>query len=129
MLGLFGWTTTFRIVSVNQPSTLLSSYLLLVQHNSSRIDRAKRLCYTWRDCFATTVKHIRATDLIEHSIDLEADARPVHGTLPKHTTLEREFANRIFPEMEDAGIIARRSSPWGRGLNSLPRKKDRPTYE
>ena len=82
-----------------------------------------RLAYTWRDCFAKTVRDIKATDLIEHSIDLEPHARPIKGTLPKYTPQEREFANRIFPELEDAGIIVRRSSPWGARTKFPPKKK------
>ena len=88
--------------------------------------RAMRLLYTWRDCFALTVKDIKPTDLIEHSIDLVLDAKPVKGTLPKYTAQEREFANRIFPELEDAGIIVRRSSPWGARSKFPPKKKGSP---
>ena len=54
-----------------------------------------------------SVKDITVTDLIEHSIDLTLDAKPVKGTLPKYTMQEREFTNNIFPELEDAGIIIR----------------------
>ena len=78
-----------------------------------RVEQVYRLLYTWRDCFATRVQDIQATDLIEHSIDLVPNAKPVAGSPPKYTAAEREFANRIFPELEDAGIIVRRSSPWG----------------
>ena len=87
-----------------------------------RIERARRLVYTYKDCFATTIREIKATDLIEHSIDLEEGARPVKGTLPKYTQEEREFANQIFPELEDAGIIIRCSSEWG-ARTKFPSKK------
>ena len=79
--------------------------------------------YTWRDCFATSLRDVKATDLIEYSIDLEREAQPIRGTLPKYTVQEREFANKIFPELEDAGIIARRSSPWGARTKFPPKKK------
>ena len=75
-----------------------------------RIKRTQRLLYTWKDCFAANVRDIKARDLIEHSIDLEPNAKLVKGSLPRYTAEEREFANRIFPELEDAGIIVRRSS-------------------
>ena len=88
-----------------------------------RIQAAKQLAYTWKDCFATSVRDIKTTDLIEHSIDLVPNAKPVHGTLPKYTPQEREFANKIFPELEDAGIIIRRSSPWGARTKFPPKKK------
>ena len=34
-----------------------------------RRDLAKRLFYTWRGCFARTSFDLKATDMIEHSID------------------------------------------------------------
>ena len=88
-----------------------------------RIERAEKLVYTWKDCFAANIRDIKATDLIEHSIDLVPNARPVAGSLPKYTAAEREFANKIFPELEDAGIIVRRSSPWGARTKFPPKKK------
>ena len=91
-----------------------------------RMEKAQRLLYTWKDCFATNVRDIKATDIIEHSIDLEPNAKPVKGTLPRYTQQEREFANRIFPELEDAGIIVRRSSPWGARTKFPPKKKGSP---
>lgn len=69
------------------------------------------------------MKDVKATDLIEHLIDLVPDARPVKGKSPKYTTKEREFANTIFPAMENAGIIFRQSSPWGARTKFLPKKK------
>jgi len=52
---------------------------------SAKIALAKQLLYTWRDCFARSVREIQPTDLIEHTIDLIPDARPVKGRLPKYT--------------------------------------------
>ena len=90
---------------------------------ADRMEKVKRLLYTYRDCFAVSLRDIKPTDLIEHSIDLEPNAKPVKGSLPKYTTEEREFANQIFPELEDAGIITRRSSPWGVRTKFPPKKK------
>ena len=44
-----------------------------------RIQAAKQLAYTWKDCFATSVRDIKTTDLIKHSIDLVPNAKPVTG--------------------------------------------------
>lgn len=95
----------------------------IMADSTERIEKAKRLAYTWKDCFAKHIRDIKTTDLIEHSIDLEPNAKPVRGTLPKYTPQEREFANKIFPELEDAGIITRRSSPWGARTKFPPKKK------
>ena len=95
----------------------------IMADSNERVEKAKRLAYTWRECFAKSVRDIKTTDLIEHSIDLQPNAKPVKGTLPKYTKEEREFANLIFPELEDAGIIVRRSSPWGARTKFPPKKK------
>lgn len=67
--------------------------------------KAKRLFYTWQECFAKNIRDIRATDIIEHSIDLKPRAHPVQGKIPHYKAVERAFANEIFPLIEDAGII------------------------
>ncbi len=81
-----------------------------IANTAERVAKTKQLFYTWRDCFAENVCDIKATDLIEHSIDFLPKARPVMGKVPKYTNAEHAFANEIFPQMEDAGIITRRSS-------------------
>lgn len=68
-------------------------------------DQVVRLLYTWCDCFATSCIDIKATDLIEHSIDLILDACPIKAKLLKYSHYKWEFANCILPEMEVAGII------------------------
>ena len=93
-----------------------------------RVSKARRMLYTWKECFATSVRKIKPTDLIEHFIDLVPNAKPVRGTLPKYTVQEREFANRIFSELEDADIIVRRSSEWGARTKFPPKKKDLPLF-
>ena len=84
---------------------------------------AKRLLYTWRDCFAKTLRDIEPTDLVHHSIDLVDDAKPVYQTIKRYTPKEKEFAARIFPEMEEAGIIMRAASDWGARTQFPPKKK------
>lgn len=71
----------------------------------NRVKKAQRLVYTWRDCFAKSVKDIQVTDLLEHSIDLMKDAKPIKKKTSKYTAKERDFANKIFSAIENAGII------------------------
>ena len=87
-----------------------------------RMTRAKRLIYIWKECFAITIRDIRATNFIEHSIDLISNAKSIRDTLPKYTFKKREFANRIFSKLENADIIVRKSSPWG-AKTKFPFKK------
>ncbi len=85
--------------------------------------KARGLFYTWRDCFTKNIRDIRATDLIEHSIELKPWAQPVGGKILHYTAAERAFANEIFPLIENAGVIVRRSSEWGAKTKFLPKKK------
>jgi RNase H-like domain found in reverse transcriptase/Integrase zinc binding domain len=86
-------------------------------------DDARRLFYTWRDCFVERIRDVKPTDLIQHSIDLLPNARPKKEKMQRYTQREREFAAKIFPEMEEAGVIVRGSSNWG-ARTKFPPKKD-----
>ena len=55
-------------------------------------EQVKQLLYTWRDCFAPTLKEMRPTDLVHHTIDLKPNARLVYTKIPRYTIKEREFA-------------------------------------
>ena len=54
-------------------------------NTAEKMERSKRLLYTWKDYFAISIRDIKATDIIKHSIDLESNAKPIKGTLPKYT--------------------------------------------
>ena len=56
------------------------------------------------------MRDVKPTDLIHHSINLEADARPVYQPIRRYTPKERAFAAKVFPEMEEARIILRAAS-------------------
>jgi len=96
----------------------------VVADTLERLEKAKRMLYTWKECFAKIVRDIQSTVLIEHSIDLEPHAPLSKISLPRYTPEEKEFANRIFLEMEDAGIIVRRSSSWGHRIKFPLKKMD-----
>lgn len=61
----------------------------IMADTNDRVKKAKPLVYTWRDCFATSLKDIKTTDLIEHSIELEPNAKPVKGSLQPACSLGR----------------------------------------
>ena len=84
---------------------------------------SKRFLYTWQECFAKMLRDVKPTDLIEYSIDLKPNARLSYSKIPRYTEKERQFCDRIFPEMEEAGIITRASSDWGCRSRFPPKKK------
>ncbi len=84
---------------------------------------SKRLLYTWQECFAKTLRDIKPTDLNEHSINHKPNARPSYSKIPRYTEKKRKFYDRIFPEIEQAGIITWASSDWGCRSRFPPKKK------
>lgn len=71
---------------------------------------SKRLLYTWRKCFAKTLREVKPTNLIQYSIDLKSNARLLYLKIPRYTKKEHQFYDHIFSEMEEAGIIIQASS-------------------
>ncbi|TAQ83554.1 hypothetical protein B7494_g8120 [Chlorociboria aeruginascens] len=88
-----------------------------------KVLRAKRVFYTWKNCFASHMRDVKPIDLIEHAIDLFPNAVPCIGKARRYTKKERDFAAIIFPGMEEAGIVVRGSSPWGAVILFSPKKK------
>jgi hypothetical protein len=69
------------------------------------------------------MKDVKATDLIEHAIDLFPNTVPFIKKSKRYTQRERDFAAVVFPQMEEAGILYRGSSPWGAATLFPPKKK------
>ena len=92
-----------------------------VANTSERYERAARILYTWKDCFATSVREIQATDLVMHHIPLQPSAKPFRGKIPVYTQEERNFIREMIPQLEAAGIIVRCESPWA-ATTKFPRK-------
>ena len=91
-----------------------STALQLGQHlKEEEATRAKRMLYTWRDVFETDLLGIKRTDLIEHAIVLEPNAKPYRARIPLHTEEEIAFCRRLWPKMEEAGLIFRCDTEWG----------------
>jgi hypothetical protein len=87
--------------------------------------RARRLLYTWRDVFEADMLKIKRTDLIEHCVELTPNAKPVKFKIPLYTEKEREFCNKLLPQMEQAGLIYRCDSEWG-SRTKFPPKPNAP---
>jgi hypothetical protein len=87
--------------------------------------RARRLLSTWPDVFEADMLKIKRTDLIEHCVELTPNARPVKSKIPLYTEKEREFCNKLLPQMEQAGLIYRCDSEWG-ARTKFPPKPNAP---
>src|SRR5438034_1247838 len=69
------------------------------------------------------MRDVKPTDLLHHVIDLKQQIKLVKSKVPRYTLKEREFAAKIFPEMEEAGIIIWSISEWGAKTKFPPKKK------
>ena len=69
------------------------------------------------------MRDVNSTDLLHHMIDLKMQINSVKSRVPRYTLKEREFAAKIFPEMEEAGIVIRGTSEWGAKTKFPPKKK------
>ncbi len=73
---------------------------------------AMRLCYTWRDIFVSSLNELSITDLVQHPIDLVPDAAPHRTRQVKWKPIELAWTFKLFPQMEEAGLIQRTFSDW-----------------
>lgn len=85
--------------------------------------RAIHLFYTWRDVFETDLLRIRRTDLIEHTIILDKEAKPYMAKVPLYTEQEIKFCQELIPRMEEAGLIRRCDSAWGARTKFVPKPR------
>lgn len=85
--------------------------------------RALDLLYTWRDIFETDLLRIRRTDLIEHAIVLNSEAKPYRAKIPLYTEQEIKFCQELILRMEEAGLICRCDSAWGARTKFVPKPR------
>jgi len=91
-----------------------STALQLGQHlKEEEATRAKRMLYTWRDVLETDLLRIKRTDLIEHAIVLQPNAKPYRARIPLYTEEEIAFCWRLLPKIAEAGLIFRCDTEWG----------------
>ena len=84
---------------------------------------SKQFLYTWWKCFAKTLRNIKPTDFIKHSINLKPKVCSSYLKISHYTEKKRQFCDRIFLKIEETGIITRASSDWGCQSRFLSEKK------
>lgn len=85
-------------------------------------EMASRLCYTWKDVFASDLQDIRPTDLVSHTVPLKTGARPYAAKMPLFTREEEDCIRTTLPKLEKAGIVTRCNSPWISRLKFVKKK-------
>lgn len=90
--------------------------------SEEQLKMARRLAYTWKDCFAFSLQDVRVTDLVEHSIELEQGAKPFRLRQPRYTPDEVAFASRLLPRMEAAEFCGPGVSEWAAHTRYPPKK-------
>lgn len=80
-----------------------------------------RMLYTWREVFTRDLRDIKATDLVEHAIELLPNARPYKAKIPLWTAAEREYSRILFSDMVAANIVVMCDGPWGHQTRFIPK--------
>lgn len=57
------------------------------------------------NCFAESIKNIHITDLLKHFIKLSQNKSPVRKNAHKYRLKKRDFINKSFLAMKNAGIV------------------------
>lgn len=86
-------------------------------------DQARRLAYTWKDCFALSLDEIKTTDLVSHTVELLPNVLPYRLRQPPYSREQRRFALKFFPELERAGWVWPAIGPWA-AYAKFPPKAD-----
>jgi hypothetical protein len=111
-------------ITVDEWFNVSSIIIEFVAKTSKQKAKARRLFYTWRDCFVMKMTNIKITDLMKHSIELKSEFRSMKNKIFKYTSKEREFANQIFFQMKKADIITRMNSDWSARIKFSSKKKN-----
>ena len=95
----------------------------IIADTIEKIQMIQRMLFTWKNCFARNLKEIRATNLIQHTIDLKLNARLIYSKIPQYNCKKRQFAAKIFSKMEKTRIITKATSNWEACSKFPPKKK------
>jgi hypothetical protein len=111
-------------ITVDEWFNVSNIIIEFVTKTSKQKAKAKKLFYTWRDCFAIKMTNIKIINLMKHFIKLKSKFRSMKNKISKYTSKEREFANQIFFQMKKADIITRMNSDWDARIKFVSKKKD-----
>ena len=93
-----------------------------IADSPEKIALVKRLLYTWKDAFIKKLEELTGSTLVEHTIELMPDAKPKKMRQIRYSKAQIDFANKMFPMMEKAGILIRGSSEWNAPTLFPPKK-------
>ena len=93
-----------------------------VQKDPEKMERVRRLLYTWKDAFITDTAKMVGTDLVMHTIPTWENAVPVRAKAKLYTPKERKWMESNIPKLMEAGIIEHSFSPWSHRTKFVPKK-------
>ncbi|KAI1872008.1 uncharacterized protein JN550_004211 [Neoarthrinium moseri] len=67
-------------------------------------DEIKRVCFTYKDLFATKLEDIPPTDLYVHRVRMRDDAKPFQSKRKSWTTPQKYWLDKLLQEGIDAGM-------------------------
>uniref|UniRef100_A0A1Y1M9P0 Uncharacterized protein n=1 Tax=Photinus pyralis TaxID=7054 RepID=A0A1Y1M9P0_PHOPY len=78
----------------------------------------------FRDCFVTSIREVRCTNLLE--MDIEDSDRPVRSAPVRQSAVEREITKKIVREWKDLGIVTETESPYASPVHLVQKKSGEP---
>ena len=93
-----------------------------VRKDPEKMEKVRRLLYTWRDAFITDTAKMVRTDLVIHTIPTWETAIPVRAKAKLYTPRERKWMEANIPKLLEAGIIEHSFSPWSHRTKFVPKK-------
>jgi len=91
----------------------------MTQHQQGQ---ALQLFQKYKGMFASDISELRQTNVVEHTIELLPDAKPVKRTLYSMSPEQRNFLQKELNHMLEKGLIRASSSPWGCSPLIVPKK-------
>ncbi len=95
-------------------------------HTQSQIDLAQTLCFIWRDRFITSLKQLEVCPIVTHRIEVIPGARPKKVGQTRYNRKHISFSQKVFWELQEAGIVRRESLPWAARTLYVPKKPSVP---
>lgn len=116
---------SFKTPKINDPNDRMKIILdkLNMTHNTSQEkDMIKQLCTDNTDCFFIDGDPINHTDLIEHSIELKPDSKPIFTKQYRLPESQKREIQQQLEKMEEEGIIEKcTASGWNSPLILVPK--------
>jgi hypothetical protein len=80
--------------------------------NDIQKDELRKLIDSYSDVFATSLTELGCTNIVEHTIDIDSNAKPIRSVPYRVNPTDKKIIEQHINELQQAGIIRESKSPW-----------------